>query len=457
MNILKIVFISGASFLISCHNNAHLRTQKFLKKDESVISLSSVLPIGGATGEYLRYHRSGVIATRTEFSYLRGFGKYEQGLYGCFGFEGIAFGYDYKRYIKTGNPYKLGGQLELNLTSLGTVFHFKPSLTTITSKEKRNFFGLHGLLYNGSLRDFGHIDDWNDYRYSSLGGGVTFGSEFFYPNFSIQSQIDLSMVNNAFYMGDYNWDDGDDPYYADPGDNYYLLVGISAGVSLFNPPKFLSKSSEPMPLPIKPINQEHAKKFDPNTGEKIQENSSQFDPETGKKLSISDLNYDPNKGDIVNSISEEEYDINYDKELSSNIEVLSNYEISRLATEDANKAIVSPLWSLSGIASIPLGITGFTASGEIAIDVLELPFPLAISAPFVGGLIGFSIPYQFAKRVETEIKFPSKLKNDTQRLLYREIYAKKITKRRGDMIRKTQAIFGCLPIILLFGSLLAAI
>ena len=55
-------------------------------------------------------------------------------------------------------------------------------------------------------------NDWNDYRYSSLGGGVTFGSEFFYPNFSIQSQIDLSMVNNAFYMGDYNWDDGDDPY-----------------------------------------------------------------------------------------------------------------------------------------------------------------------------------------------------------------------------------------------------
>ena len=47
MNILKITFLSADFFfLVSCHNNAHLRTQKLLEKDESVISLSGVLPMG---------------------------------------------------------------------------------------------------------------------------------------------------------------------------------------------------------------------------------------------------------------------------------------------------------------------------------------------------------------------------------------------------------------------------
>ena len=47
---------------MGCHNNAHLRTQKLLEKDESVISLSGVLPMGGVSEAYDYDDETGIVA-----------------------------------------------------------------------------------------------------------------------------------------------------------------------------------------------------------------------------------------------------------------------------------------------------------------------------------------------------------------------------------------------------------
>ena len=158
MNILKIAFISGAFFLVSCHNNAHLRTQKLLEKDESVISLSGVLPMGGVSESYDYDDETGIVAMRGEVSYLKGFGDYELGPYAGFGFgnfdsPGLVFGFDYRKYTKTNNPYKLGAQFELNLSNSGNVIHIKPSITSAVTDQKPNYYGIHGLLYSGELNN----------------------------------------------------------------------------------------------------------------------------------------------------------------------------------------------------------------------------------------------------------------------------------------------------------------
>ena len=165
MNILKITFISGIFFLVGCHNNAHLRTQKLLEKDESVISLSGVLPMGGVSEAYDYDDETGIVAMRSEVSYLKGFGDYELGPYAGFGFgnfdsPGFVLGFDYRKYTKTKNPYKLGAQFELNLSNSGSVVHIKPSITSAVTDQKPNYYGIHGLLYSGELNN-------RDYYYNN--------------------------------------------------------------------------------------------------------------------------------------------------------------------------------------------------------------------------------------------------------------------------------------------------
>ena len=147
--------------------------------------------------------------------------------------------------IHSNYPAKLGAQFELNFSEYGQIFHIKPSLITVTNQQKAGYFGIHGLLYNGSLKL------WNPspYNYSSLGFGFTIGTEYISSKLSIQAQTDLSIVNNAFRIkGDSNFLYYDD-YNYDPGDDYYLLVGLSAGVNFFNAPEVRNKFFEPMPIP----------------------------------------------------------------------------------------------------------------------------------------------------------------------------------------------------------------
>ena len=121
-----------------------------------------------------------------------------------------------------------------------------------------------------------------------LGFGFSFSSEYIFSKLSLQSQVDLSVVKNTFNVPKppyYDYYMYDDEYrYADPGDEYYLLVGISSGANLFNTSKISSKASAPMPLPIKSKNSKKVEKFDPDTGSKLNGNNSQFDPEIGEKF-----------------------------------------------------------------------------------------------------------------------------------------------------------------------------
>ena len=365
---------------MGCHNNAHLRTQKLLEKDESVISLSGVLPMGGVSESYDYNDETGIVAMRGEVSYLKGFGDYELGPYAGFGFgnfdsPGLVFGFDYRKYTKTNNPYKLGAQFELNLSNSGSVIHIKPSAISAVTDQKPNYYGIHGLLYSGELnnRDYYYNDEDITYGFSSLGFGLTFGSEYVFSKLSLQSQVDLSIVKNTFNVPkppNYDYYMYDDEYrYADPGDEYYLLVGISLGANLFNTSKISSKASAPMPLPIKSKNSKKMEKFDPDTGSKLNGNNSQFDPETGEKLLNQGLNYDPNTGNVIEKSNDENYENDYMNDALSTMEVLSKGEIAWLARENAKKAFTSPLWTLSGIASIPLGMTGFFILGGITFDV----------------------------------------------------------------------------------------
>lgn len=463
MNILKIAFISGSFFLVSCHNNAHLRTQKLLEKDESVISLSGVLPMGGVSESYDYDDKTGIIGVRSEFSYLKGFGDSELGPYAGLGAHifygsGFVLGFDYRKYTKTNNPYKLGAQFELNFNRSGNLIHIKPSITSAITNQKPNYYGIHGLIYSGELNDSYGFPNRVDFTYgfSSLGFGLTFGSEYPFSKLSLQSQVDLSMVKNTFNvprLPNYDYDRRLDRY-ADPGDDYYILVGISLGANIFNTSKISSKASAPMPIPIKSKNSKKMEKFDPNTGLKLQGNNSQFVPETGEKLSNPGLNYDPNTGNVIENNNDENHENDYMNDALSKTEVLSNSEIAWLARNDANKAIVSPLWSLSGIVSIPIAITGFSAGFYVS-DGLDLYGPTYIVPPFLTGFALMSSPYIFARRAGPEIRFPIQISDEKQRLLYRETYIKKIIKRRTDMIRNTQFACFCLPLMLLFGLVVA--
>ena len=64
--------------LISCHNNAHLRTQKLLKPGEKVISANTTILIGGERdmdeneNYIISQYPNGVLGGRGEFSFLFG-------------------------------------------------------------------------------------------------------------------------------------------------------------------------------------------------------------------------------------------------------------------------------------------------------------------------------------------------------------------------------------------------
>ena len=222
MDSMKVFILSGwlLVFIGCTNNNAHLRTQKVLKKKSSVLSGSGVLPMGGIDNE------NGILGMRGELSYIQGFGNYELGPYAGFGLSdfddlGFILGFDYKSYlnIHSNYPAKLGAQFELNFSEYGQIFHIKPSLITVTNQQKAGYFGIHGLLYNGSLKH------WNSslYNYSSLGFGFTIGTEYISSKLSIQTQADLSMVNNAFHVDNYSTISGYYQHYNfyDPGDDYY--------------------------------------------------------------------------------------------------------------------------------------------------------------------------------------------------------------------------------------------
>ena len=309
--------------LVGCHNNAHLRTQKVLKPGEKVYSGSGVLAMGGAEEDWDRISNTGVMGFRGEISMLKGGKDSESGPYLGFGGNsnanefGFIAGYDYRKYTGQGggSPKKLGAQFEVNISEAGPAFHLRPSLTSTSKRGKPLYGGVHGLLAIGSLTDhgygYGYPYDGNieiDYRFNSLGAGLTAGAEFLtFDNNSIQLQVDVSMVKNSFstdaellVFDPDDWEDGED--------ELFPIVTGSIGMSFFKPDPTNKESFEPLPTPSYNTGQTQTQPvFDPETGEKIS-GGMRFDPETGE--AIIETQFNPETGEQI-AVAEEKQKMSY--------------------------------------------------------------------------------------------------------------------------------------------------
>jgi hypothetical protein len=307
--------------LVGCHNNAHLRTQKILKPGEKAYSGSGVLAMGGAEDSYNNISNTGVMGLRGEVSMLKGGKDFESGPYLGFGANfnveefGFIAGYDYRKYTGqgSGSPKKLGAQIEVNFSEAGAVFHLRPSITSTTKRGRPLYGGIHGLLAIGSLAEYGYgyYDDEIDYRFNSLGAGLTAGAEFLtFDNNSIQLQVDVSMVKNAFstdaellVFDPDDWEDGEDGE-----DELFPIVTGSIGMSFFKPDPTNKESFEPLPTPSYNTKQTQPI-FDPETGEKLS-SGMRFDPETGE--AIIETQFNPETGEQI-AVAEEKQKMSYNE------------------------------------------------------------------------------------------------------------------------------------------------
>ena len=148
-----------------------------------------------------------------------------------------------------------------------------------------------------------------DYRFFSLGAGLTAGAEFLtFDNNSIQLQVDVSMVKNAFNIDDSEeyWDLSIESR----DDELFPIVTGSIGMSFFKPDPTNKESFEPLPTPSYNTGQAQTQPvFDPETGEKIS-GAMRFDPETGE--AIVETQFNPETGEQV-AVAEEKQKMSYNE------------------------------------------------------------------------------------------------------------------------------------------------
>ena len=243
---------------------------------------------------------TGVMGLRGEVSMLKGGKDLEAGPYFGVGIgddgPGLILGYDYRKYTgqSSGSPKKLGTQIEVNIGEAGQTFHLRPSITSTTKRGRPLYGGIHGLLAMGNLMDHGYEGDIEtDYRFNSLGAGLTAGAEFLtFANNSIQLQVDVSLVKNSFItdaelpdidMENVTWNSWDwDDSWGSHDDELMPMVTGSIGMSFFKPNPTNKESFEPLPTPSYNTDQTQPI-FDPETGEKIS-GGMRFNPETGEAI-----------------------------------------------------------------------------------------------------------------------------------------------------------------------------
>ena len=369
--------------LVGCHNNAHLRTQKVLKPGEKAYSGSGVL----AMGVDYDLPNTGVMGFRGEVSMLKGGKDSEAGPYfgvglgGQFDGPGLILGYDYRKYTgqSSGQAKKLGAQIEVNIGEAGQTFHLRPSLTSTTKRGRPFYGGVHGLLAVGNLMDYSYfsyrtsqqivginiieyhdIEHEVDYRFNSLGAGLTAGAELLtFDNNSIQLQVDVSLVKNSFNLDGEaaeppnidmenvtwaSWDDGDgEERWGSHDDELIPMVTGSIGMSFFKPDPTNKESFEPLPTPSYNTGQTQAQPvFDPETGEKIS-GSMRFDPETGE--AIIETQFNPETGEQI-AVAEEKQNMSYNEIV---------FQAKNAANSSHNRAI----YNAAGVASCfiyPVGL-----------------------------------------------------------------------------------------------------
>ena len=292
---LAILFIL-ILLIFGCHNASHIRTQKILEKDETAISISVINNLGGDKDAY-KYHsirESNNFGGRTEISYLKGSGNSEFGLYAGFGMTkmdfGIIGGFDFRTYsgLYGNNPLKVGGQIEINYiptgTTTGSTIVLRPSITSTTNKQRKYYYGIHGLIAEGMnlSHEASYFDtDLNqevgsiiNYHISSVGGGISFGLETQLLRRIIQIQLDFSNITNSF-KSSFLYPSSAIPYddmmhndVLETGSlnyvNSYPFVGLSIGTHFFKIKKISNEgTTTPYLIP------DEKRKYDPQTGEEL--------------------------------------------------------------------------------------------------------------------------------------------------------------------------------------------
>ncbi len=463
-----------------CHNNAHIRTQKKLAKGEVVRSGGIIGSFGGVNEMHQPFDETGVSGVRAEIAYLKGGGESEHGPYLGGGFVrdglGHVVGYDYKKYVQfnSSNLWKLGAQGEFNLAVTsqndydfqgGVVFHFRPSLISVSHKESPHYWGLHGLFASGELGEvvdyyYSNYESWYynqqnmKYAFTSFGLGFTLGSEFYFQNSSFQLQVDGTFLQNSFNSSDFppavnesqlnyfSWED----YSPEPRGSF--ILSASAGMNFFKPKKILRQKDEPYPKPFIPqLNTDTT--YNPEIGDPNQGDSQLlFDPETGSViLPKSKILYDPNTGETIQhkkeiifnpetgDLIDEKPPTVIDKKTkesqpsllgeSSERTSFTHQELNFTAKRLAKKNHFSFGWVLGGgVASLGGGFVGSMA-GIILTDEF-LPF-------LAGGSLGLAVaPSILVNTIKSHVVYPEELKNATSDDVarYDEIYIKESRRLR---------------------------
>jgi len=322
-----------------CYNNSHIRTQRILEPGDKNFSGYASANLVGADTDYESYdiRHGGISGLRAGFSYLGYYKGYEQGASIGYGggsgdYNSLLFGYDIRKVILSDDkkPYRYGLQAELNnlmpkegeIIQKGSVIQLRPSISSTTSNLNDWYGGIHGLMSFGNIQSVERLNNWSSssatyteteieygYKVSSLGLGVTVGTELRFGAFLVQSQIDVSYLNQQHEVNsdDYSYlqSHSDTHLELEPMDNSGVFISVGMAVGQAPESQKIRHLNPLIPLMTqqKSPASEPKLKFDPFTGELIREPAPlkdlTFDPYTGEVITGKSGIFDPFTGLLV--------------------------------------------------------------------------------------------------------------------------------------------------------------
>ena len=408
----RLLFILNYIFIFGCYNNAHIQTQRELKKGESSTNVSVIVPTYNSDERF----ETLIAAQRIEFSHLNGYEKFELGYYGGIGnhidwgfFPWALGGFIWRKNITNDFlPLKIGLTSEYGQFKEGedektqySGFQIRPSITTLTSSKKRGYFGAHGLLSTSKRIEDGWRYDYintesgieierikavEQRNCNTYGFGLTGGWEMFSKAFSVQTQLDISLIKNAWE--DVTWLE------SKPETGYTLspLVSLSAAINFFNPINKTDLAFTPLPA--------------------VKVNVIAIDePESYSFVESSPKSY---------TFSEK---LNQKQELE---EAYSPYELARKHMKEPTVhkflAYMSPF-----ITSLGLFTTAFQTTSDS---------PLSYAYPFFG-----IVPHILSERIAKNSRW---LEDKSKNTYYKKIYVAELRKLRYS---KTLIYFGIITVV----------
>ena len=421
---IRLLIISSLLLLAGCYNNAHIQTQRELQKGESSTNVGVIVP-SISSDERFETH---IAAQRIEFSHIKGFKKFEFGYYGG---VGIVFaeapiglgGLIWRKNINTdSSPIKLGLHAEYGQFKEGardrkrSGFQIRPSITTLTSSKKSSYLGLHGLLsisrrtedrwrYTSVGSTYERVKTVEEENYNSYGYGLTLGLEKFSNSFSVQTQIDISMVKNI-------WDDIE-PNRSKIDHKFVPLVSLSAGINFFNPIEQFDQDFIPMP-----------------NVEKTERKGNEYTLKTDEPESYSFKNSSTDSYVFFDQSSEK-------------IIQRGTYSPYELAQRHMNEPTVHRFLTAMTPFITYLGLFIPFAEDE-TFEKLEAPAPVSYSYALFG-----IVPQILSDRIAKNIQLSS---DESENMAFKEVYVKELRKLRHKKTIKDFGIMylvGVLPVSIL--------